>query len=741
MGGAPTAFAYEACSAAQVISQEPNNNCPNSAVLPCNIRSTITLPAAAANCVFDFGTRAVAIGSASSGGGKLQFGSKIVSLKAGSLTIYPNGLLQGVGSGTTPPTDTGGMVTVETTGTVTTLSGGGLQGRIDVSGRTNGGVVTINAGDNVSVGAKIDAGQIPNAAQAGGGTIRINSLKGIIVSADVDVAGGTQSVGGGEIDLNAGGQVQITGSLTITGADGGIANISAGTTAQVEDISGNGQSDLGSGGTVTITAARDIQVTGLLSLQGSGTIGLGGGCGGFLCVESSFGGIAFSGKVLAEGAIPDAGGGEIDLVARGDITIGTSVPMSTATISAKGIGIDGCGGGICIETDGNINLQSAGRIDSSGGAGGGDATLIAGRNMTLDGVVDVTGRNVGSLGGTLIIEAGDETSGDLTMTNLVDANGGDCDPGPTYGCGEGGTADVSACNLTIASPNGELRARGSAGGALTLTARKQMTVAGKVNASRTASTELEGSVILKSVTGSSPNVTGPVSPVASKQSLPPCDHPNQVGCLDPCPTCGNGIVEYPETCDTAGTPVNCDGCSTFCRLEVSCNDNLVCTTDSCDPVAGCLNLPIPGCIEPTATPTLTPTVTPTFTMTRTFTVTNTPTATRTVTPTPTRTSTGTVTSTPTRTASPTVTNTPTITPTSPPCPGDCNLDSAVSQVEIDRIIAIINLCSANPAGCPAVPGEGSQCLAADINGNGQVSAAELTRILANQMLFATGCPP
>ena len=68
-------------------------------------------------------------------------------------------------------------------------------------------------------------------------------------------------------------------------------------------------------------------------------------------------------------------------------------------------------------------------------------------------------------------------------------------------------------------------------------------------------------------------------------------------CLTPCPVCGNGVTEFPETCDdTTGTPESCDGCSVFCQLE-DCDDGNPCTIDSCDPVTGASTCP-----DPTASP-------------------------------------------------------------------------------------------------------------------------------------------
>src|SRR5262249_37524091 len=72
-----------------------------------------------------------------------------------------------------------------------------------------------------------------------------------------------------------------------------------------------------------------------------------------------------------------------------------------------------------------------------------------------------------------------------------------------------------------------------------------------------------------------------------------CTAPSQTNCLVPCPTCGNGVVEFPETCDTAGTPLSCDGCSVFCQIEnPNCSDANVCTTDSCSPSLGCRHVSV-----------------------------------------------------------------------------------------------------------------------------------------------------
>src|SRR5213078_547861 len=69
----------------------------------------------------------------------------------------------------------------------------------------------------------------------------------------------------------------------------------------------------------------------------------------------------------------------------------------------------------------------------------------------------------------------------------------------------------------------------------------------------------------------------------------------------PCPTCGNRIVEFPETCDTGGAPNAC--CDATCRVPF-CDDFDACTVDACSVPVGCTHTRIPGCTTTTTTTTI-----------------------------------------------------------------------------------------------------------------------------------------
>jgi hypothetical protein len=75
------------------------------------------------------------------------------------------------------------------------------------------------------------------------------------------------------------------------------------------------------------------------------------------------------------------------------------------------------------------------------------------------------------------------------------------------------------------------------------------------------------------------------------------------------------------------------------------------------------------------------------------------------------------------------------------CVGDCNGNGSVTAGELTKIISIINLCDGAAAGCAAIPGADQQCTNADKNGNGVISAGELTETISDIINFASGCPP
>jgi cysteine-rich repeat protein len=83
------------------------------------------------------------------------------------------------------------------------------------------------------------------------------------------------------------------------------------------------------------------------------------------------------------------------------------------------------------------------------------------------------------------------------------------------------------------------------------------------------------------------------------------------------------------------------------------------------------------------------------------------------------------------------------------CLGDCDHDGLAGGDDLAKIRDIIIRCGSCPggaggvaAGCVAIPGADKQCAAADFDGDGCLSAAELTRVIADIVEDpSTGCPP
>jgi hypothetical protein len=569
-GFAREVLALTACTSADIIAQDPM--CP-SGTGPCTIAKTFTI---ANGCVLDFGTRAVAVK------GTLDVGSRNMTLKAGSLTVASGGKMLGLGN-SAPPGDHGGMIVIQTTGAVL-VDKAAANGVIDVSGDTLAGAVLIQAGGSVTLKGRLLAQN--STSSGGGGTITIRAGGDFISFAASDLlAGGSPVNVAGAIDIVAGGRVDLGEKVDLVGGDGGVLDVEAGADAVTRTIDADATGDAGSGGCIGIAAGTGLQLLGLITANGAGGTFMSGGCGGFGCFESRYGDLTIAANVLMEGNVPDGGGGDLGFISRGSINV-----ASGTTVSVRASGDMGCGGDLGL--DAFFDVVSGGILDTSGGFGGGFLDVSAGRDVTVSGRVDASGRAIAGYGGGAIFAAGQQGKGSLLVQNAVNVSGGSCSV--NLGCGLGGITDLSGCDVTLTAA-GSLLADGPTGGENDITAREQLTILGSVDATTTGGTApADGVNRFTYPSRKPPSISGTVTPAPAVTALPTCTSASQTGCLVPCPTCGNGVVEFPETCDTAGTPQGCDGCSVFCQVEdPSCNDANVCTTDSCAPSLGCRHAPVP----------------------------------------------------------------------------------------------------------------------------------------------------
>ena len=558
-------------------------------------------------------------------------GSGLIDLSAlgrggGSLTILADGPIvtqgQGFKANGLDPAGAGGSISVTTTAgdiSIGDLGGGTATGLLATGGASgDGGSIRVDAAGNLVLGQDriisvsaggnseglIDVAAGGNATFKNGSTVSADGLPGSGASGGtIDVIANAVTVLGNiSADGGTGG-----GSAAGLGGDGGVINLEARTGAMLLQFTNGGvtadSAIGGDGGSISVRtdaltnvgAGTDgtVQVAATLSAQGFGQ-------------DDSFGG-GGSIDILATGEIQvtrpvnvnGAGGaiGEIDLHALRDVTIGATVSGS----DPGGGGYLSIGGhSIFVEAD----LQFQGSL-GTGGASGGTAALVADTDVLIahPNTVDVSGsgtsdggridilanRNVliesggtlmadgGGLGGGIAVSAGaNDQTGDLTVNGNVFARGSNSN--------SRSSVDLKACSLSIL---GTVDSRGDPTSVNTFTARKLLNLAGaaRVFASRANVAVLGGGVT------QSPLVT--VTPAVTIDQRTPCTARGvPADCLMPCPTCGNGQLEFPETCDPGASTDRCaTGCA-HCRVE-DCSTN-VCLLPDCDPIGGCRDLPKPA---------------------------------------------------------------------------------------------------------------------------------------------------
>jgi cysteine-rich repeat protein len=568
LGAARDASALTACTAAQVNSQDPG--CP-AGTGPCAITKFFTVPN---GCVLDFAARAVTVNAS----GTFDIAQNTVTIKAGSFTVAPGGLIDGRGT-SAAPRDRGGFLTIQTTGNVATQKAGTSVGKVLFDGDVAGGTVRIEAGGSVTIADKLTADSATTT--GAGGQLFIAAGTDIVSTSGSLLSAKGGDAGSGVVDLSTTtGKIDVF-DIEITGKEGGILNVASGGQAILRKVLGSATGDAGSGGSVDIVGGTTVQFLDQILLKattsGDGTFG---GCGGELDADARFGDLtmAATARIDASGAAPDGFGGAITLVSTGAATIPAGV-----ILDAGATGAQGCGGELSIDTEYDLSLGGTSIVE--GGLMGGSADFTSRANLTISGTIDADGRSDGSVGGLMSAEAGFQGRGTLLISGLVSAVGVGCD---TFGfCGQGGSADLFGCDLNV-NATGRVLVTGPSGGTTSLNAREQLTVTGIVDSRKSVAAGAEGINVARYPSRKPAALGAGVTPTAMSTALATCTGPNvPAGCVDPCPTCGNGLTEWPETCDNSvGTPLSCDGCSAFCRSEV-CSDNNVCTTDSCDTRLGC----------------------------------------------------------------------------------------------------------------------------------------------------------
>jgi cysteine-rich repeat protein len=492
---------------------------PASTSCTCVVATSKNGTPVTAGSTLDFGSRTLVIPAAAalvvSDGGDVTIDAGAVAVQGGGALLAPGG---NVLINTTIQADAScNPTTGKTTGNVMVgiSQNGKAVGLIDVSSATGGGTIDIEADGDVEIDGKLDSSS--NAADYDGNDITIDGAN-VTIAGTIDFHGQGAGAPGGLLVDAVTGNATLTPTSSINGTGG---DASAGDDVEIDSDNGNTVSNAsidvsaqqagGSGGTVSLSAAAAL---------------------------------TFGGTLLAGGNSnpPDntGDGGELDL--------------DTQT--------DG-GGSITI---------TASKIDLSAGPGGngGTVNVTAGLDITQSVSIQMQAPGQGGTGGSVDFEA----DRNLTFASIDASAGGGGIAGPIP------TIFGSAWCLLTLPAGSTLDGRGSGGGN-TLQSGGSMTIAGSLFADVGTSNELDY------LTLPPPMVTGTVNPspvVKQVATLTPCGGFPPPPPPPPPATCGNGMVDTGEQCDSTDPTSTCPGnlkCTKQCTCA-GCGDGIVQPGEQCD---------------------------------------------------------------------------------------------------------------------------------------------------------------
>ena len=527
---------------------------------------------------------------------------------SGSITVRANL------SATAKTNGSGGTVMLVANGSAT--SGRiDVEQRIDVTGGANGGTITLKSSGDTILGTTPGGGPLLVADANGDGTDagEIDVAAGGQVRGNNGVTGLLRARGGTAAFLGdpggTGGTfcIDATGALTLGGSSGGIdaSGGQSGCGGCIELATENFGADLtlavplfaGAGGLDGAAGEIDISADGRAILRGNIDASAANGCG-TLCIA------ALSDITLdtpAQAIRADGPDGAVDLCAGRDVVLGSPLVSAAATSTLSGYE----GGSLCVASGRNITANGPVNVSASGPNAGGMIDVEACRDLSIGGAATLNadgGQGGGSGGAIFLLAGGFGFPGDATLSGQAHARG-TAAPGAA-------AADLTGCTVHV-GPTGLLDTRGDARARNTLKARTGLRVdAGAlITTTGGAPTSRNFVTLPAGAPTPSPGIFSPPLAPGDVQFQPICTPSNQPpGCLPPCPACGNGRVEYPETCDNGLANGPCQPCNANCRT-MTCDDQNPCTIDACDPLAGCTRSAIPGCTTTTTTSIAPPTTT------------------------------------------------------------------------------------------------------------------------------------
>jgi hypothetical protein len=392
-------------ASAAITADEANDVCPSSAD-PCFIAQTVNV---VPGSTLDFGTRTVHL----NGGGQLNIGNGSATLSCGELVAdaWSNGpriKVKSSGQGGTLEVvarrGCSGDPAVACRGDSECADAGlGIcsagTGNITISGNVRGegdpaASVSFLAYESFSSTGVINlrnGGSTPN--QTDGGNLEITAEAGsVTVSKRIELNGGG-SARGGDLFIQAGGDIIVGDEIDATGGDSG-------------------------GGTISLAAGGNISVNSDLRVRAD----LGEGIGGSISLDAS-GDITLTGVAATNRTILDAdghassgefgSGGEVMLSARGKITVNDHVLLRANGVAA------GSEGGVIEITACDLEVQDGAEFQATGEEGG---------------ALDLTGADAITVRTYSYLAATGQSAGDDGSIRLITRSFGHCANDPSTSC-------------------------------------------------------------------------------------------------------------------------------------------------------------------------------------------------------------------------------------------------------------------------------------------------------------------
>lgn len=318
----------------------------------------------------NFGSRAVVVE------GTLSVGDGSMTIRAGEFRIAPQGHLDGSGG-------LGGSFDILVTGDIR-IDGERDSGAINLVAEEGGFLSLTSQSGSILGTGDIQFGSASD--EGDGGTVEINAGADVNLSGSISGPGGSQS-SGGELEIVAGGDVTLAGPIDLSGGfDGGLLFVEAVGSVTLGEINLGGTGDRGNGGEIDIRAGGSVELGGTIHSRGSDLSAESCGDGGRLSIEAG-GDLTTLAEVNVNALEGDCRGGEIELA--GDrIDIG-------GPISFSGEGGSGLGGSLDVAA--NCQFVSRESLNGGGGFEAGTASIEAGCIMVIETVTVLVMEMIGPL--------------------------------------------------------------------------------------------------------------------------------------------------------------------------------------------------------------------------------------------------------------------------------------------------------------------------------------------------------